>query len=86
MTEVSLISFLSDSIHIITYLSDRGRSHYRSHYSKWSREKKYVPGLPPFLPSNIPQDELEALLIRFRIEEIGYKLKNNLLDLELRAR
>lgn len=93
-TLLSLLTIMSDrgNVHsnqdhaFCSPIPDRGRSYYRTRQSQWSREKQYVPGLPPFLPSTIPKDELDALLVRFRIEEIGYKLQNNLLDLELRAR
>lgn len=68
---------------------ERGRSYERrGHaYSRWTdTEKVTVPGLPLFVPDALGEAELEALLLRFRIDEIGYKLAQNLLDIELRAR
>lgn len=49
-------------------------------------EKLAVPGLPLFVPDALNENELEALLLRFRIDEIGYKLAHNLIDADLRAR
>ena len=68
---------------------DRGRSfERRTHgYSRWTdKEKVTVPGLPLFVPDALEEPELEALLLRFRIDEIGYKLAQNQLDVELRGR
>jgi len=44
--------------------------------------KTFVPGIPTFIPQGISREELDALLIRVRIDEIGYKLQNNQVDLE----
>lgn len=68
---------------------DRGRTLERkgSGYSRWTdAEKVSVPGLPLFVPDVLSESETEALLLRYRIDEIGYKLAHNLLDVELRAR
>jgi hypothetical protein len=68
---------------------ERGRSlDRRGHgYSRWTdTEKVSVPGLPLFVPDVLSEAEMEALTIRYRIDEIGYKLSQNLLDVELRAR
>lgn len=45
-----------------------------------------VPGMPLFVPDALGEEELEALLLRFRIDEIGYKLAQNQIDTELRGR
>lgn len=60
----------------------------KSHdHSRWAgMEKHAVPGLPLFVPDVLAEEELEALLLRFRIDEIGYKLAHNNIDVELRAR
>lgn len=68
---------------------DRGRTLDRrgSGYSRWTdAEKVSVPGLPLFVPDVLSESETEALLLRYRIDEIGYKLAHNLIDVELRAR
>eukprot|EP01128_Nolandella_sp_AFSM9_P003441 TRINITY_DN1482_c0_g2_i2.p1 TRINITY_DN1482_c0_g2~~TRINITY_DN1482_c0_g2_i2.p1 ORF type:complete len:429 (+),score=121.98 TRINITY_DN1482_c0_g2_i2:54-1289(+) len=50
---------------------------------RWAPEsvKTFVPGIPTFVPSELSKQELKALLLRTRIEEIGYKIQNNQLDL-----
>jgi len=66
---------------------DRGRTQERlPRKTKWDPDniKVFVPGIPSFVPPSIPPEELEALLIRIRIEEIGYKLQNNQIDIEFR--
>lgn len=68
---------------------DRGRTLERrgNGYSRWTdSEKVSVPGLPLFVPDVLSEPETEALLLRYRIDEIGYKLSHNMLDVELRAR
>lgn len=68
---------------------DRGRTLERKGpgYSRWTdAEKISVPGLPLFLPDVLDDEQLEALLLRYRIDEIGFKLAQNQLDVDLRAR
>jgi hypothetical protein len=68
---------------------DRGRTLERKGpgYSRWTDvEKVSVPGLPMFVPDVLSETELEALILRYRIDEIGFKLAQNLLDIDLRAR
>ena len=68
---------------------ERGRTSERTGhgYSRWTdAEKISVPGLPLFVPDVLSEPEFEALAIRYRIDEIGYKLAHNLLDIDLRAR
>jgi splicing factor 1 len=47
--------------------------------TRWSNHasKTFVPGVPTFVPNCISKQELEALLLRIRIEEIGYKIATN---------
>lgn len=68
---------------------ERGRTLERrtNGYSRWTDpEKVSVPGLPQFVPDVLSEAELEALLLRYRIDEIGFKLAQGLLDVDLRAR
>lgn len=68
---------------------ERGRSAERTGhgYSRWTdAEKISVPGLPLFVPDVLSEAELEALSIRYRVDEIGHKLAHGLLDIDLRAR
>ena len=68
---------------------ERGRTLERKGpgYSRWTdTEKVSVPGLPMFVPDVLSEAEMEALILRYRIDEIGHKLAQNLLDLDLRAR
>lgn len=68
---------------------DRGRTLDRKGhgYSRWTdADKVSVPGLPLFVPDALDDEQLEALLLRYRIDEIGYKLAQNQLDVDLRAR
>jgi splicing factor 1 len=61
----------------------RGRT-FTTNSTKWDDHgsKTFVPGIPTFIPANLSKEELDTLLLRIRIEEIGYKLQNNQLDLE----
>jgi len=56
----------------------------RKRQTRWSdhASKTFVPGIPTFIPSCLSKQELDALLLRIRIEEIGYKIQNNQLDAE----
>jgi len=52
--------------------------------SRWSNHacKTFVPGIPTFIPNSLSKQELDALLLRIRIEEIGYKIANSQFDVE----
>eukprot|EP01126_Amoeba_proteus_P009470 TRINITY_DN1358_c0_g2_i4.p1 TRINITY_DN1358_c0_g2~~TRINITY_DN1358_c0_g2_i4.p1 ORF type:complete len:395 (+),score=84.77 TRINITY_DN1358_c0_g2_i4:62-1246(+) len=52
-------------------------------HSRWDDHgsKTFVPGIPTFIPT-LSKQELACLLLRIRIEEIGYKIANNQLDLQ----
>jgi len=62
----------------------RGRPRRRSRFD--ADNKVFVPGLPTFVPSAIPFPELEALLLRLRLDEITWKLQANQIDLDMRDR
>lgn len=66
----------------------RGRSpsprpHYPRH-SRWDdgHSKTFVPGIPSYIPTCLSKQEVDALLLRIRIEEIGWKIQNNQFDLQ----
>jgi splicing factor 1 len=55
----------------------------RSH-SRWDKigTKTFVPGVPTYIPASLSKQELDAIVLRIRIEEIGWKCNNNVVDLE----
>jgi splicing factor 1 len=55
----------------------------RSH-SRWDKlgTKTFVPGVPTYIPHSLSKQELDAILIRIRIEEVGWKCNNGFVDVE----
>lgn len=39
-------------------------------------------GVPTYIPPSLSKQELDAIMLRIRIEEIGWKVNNNIVDLE----
>ncbi|KAL6043086.1 Splicing factor 1 [Balamuthia mandrillaris] len=52
--------------------------------SRWDRpgSKSLIPGIPHLLPSNLPKEAMDALLVRARIEEITHRLTTGQLGLD----
>jgi splicing factor 1 len=74
---------------VSTPTEERGRTLHRTERkTKWSPEtqKTFIPGVPTYIPPQLTTQQMEALLMRIRIEEIGYKIQHNLLDLDLQSR
>ena len=68
---------------------DRGRSLDRKSdvHSRWSDEMPVsVPCLPLFVPDVLEEDAMNALLLRYRMEEIEHAIAENKFDHGLRSR